>query len=108
MKDEDGKLFADPRSSLMGMPNNGNTVSEKEENNRGTAGSVSQNDIGTGDPATLYLREMGRASLLTKAEEVILSKQIESQQKVIRETMLEVPLLSLRSDNFAIKPSTKH
>lgn len=91
MKDEGGKLFADPRSSLMGMPNSGNTVSGKEEDNRGTVGSVSQNAIGTGDPATLYLREMGRASLLTKAEEVTLSKQIERHQKIIKEVILEIP-----------------
>jgi len=44
-----------------------------------------------GDSAILYLREMGKASLLTREEEVILSKQIEDWQKVIRETILEIP-----------------
>jgi RNA polymerase primary sigma factor len=44
-----------------------------------------------GDSAILYLREMGKVSLLTREEEVVLSKQIEDWQKVIRETILEIP-----------------
>jgi hypothetical protein len=44
-----------------------------------------------GDSAILYLREMGKVSLLTREEEVILSKQIEDWQKVIREAILEIP-----------------
>lgn len=43
------------------------------------------------DPDTQYLRDMGRASLLTKEEEVILSKRIEDWQKVIKESILEIP-----------------
>jgi len=44
-----------------------------------------------GDPAIVYLREMGKVALLTREEEVILSKQIEDWQKVIKETILEIP-----------------
>ncbi|MBD3184871.1 RNA polymerase sigma factor RpoD [Candidatus Poribacteria bacterium] len=44
-----------------------------------------------GDATTLYLREMGRSSLLTKEEEVLLSKRIEDWQKVILEALLEIP-----------------
>ncbi len=46
---------------------------------------------GIGDAAMLYLREMGKVSLLTKEEEVILSKQIEDWQEVIKESILEIP-----------------
>lgn len=56
-----------------------------------TAEADSDKGSGTGDPTTLYLREMGRTSLLTKEEEVLLSKQIENWQKVIREAILEIP-----------------
>ena len=45
----------------------------------------------TGNPDALYLREMGRSALLTKQEEVIHSKHIEDWQKVITESVLEVP-----------------
>ena len=46
---------------------------------------------GIGDSAILYLREMGKVSLLTREEEVILSKQIEDSQEIIKEIILEIP-----------------
>jgi RNA polymerase primary sigma factor len=46
---------------------------------------------GIGDSAILYLREMGKVSLLTREEEVVLSKQIEESQEIIKEVILEIP-----------------
>ncbi len=68
-------------------------VDDAESKMKGSNTSEADSDkgSGTGDPTTLYLREMGRTSLLTKEEEVLLSKQIENWQKVIREAILEIP-----------------
>jgi len=52
---------------------------------------ASERNSGSGDSAMLYLREMGKVSLLTREEEVILSKQIEDWQEIIKESILEIP-----------------
>ena len=66
------------------------TLESKKESH--DAKSEDPNKISrTGDSTTVYLREMGRASLLTKEEEVLFAKQIENWQKVIREAILEIP-----------------
>jgi len=44
------------------------------------------------DPVKLYLREMGRVPLLSKREEVQLSKRIEEGQRIIEEAVFEVPV----------------
>ena len=80
----------DSPSSLADRLKTGNFESGSEEKKHNVAGS--DKSLGTGDSATLYLREMGRVSLLTREEEVILSKRIENWQKVIREAILEIPL----------------
>lgn len=61
----------------------------------------------TGDSATLYLREMGRASLLSKEEEVLLAKQIESWQGTIRETILEIPSVLAEIKTLCTRASDK-
>jgi RNA polymerase primary sigma factor len=53
--------------------------------------TCSERGSGIGDSAIQYLREMGKVSLLTREEEVDLSKQIEESQEIIRETILEIP-----------------
>ena len=45
------------------------------------------------DPVKLYLREMGRVPLLTKKEEIQLSKRIEKGQRIIEEAIFEVPFV---------------
>ena len=44
------------------------------------------------DPVKLYLREMGRVPLLSKREEIQLSRQIEEGRRIIKETIFEVPV----------------
>ncbi|MFC1717842.1 RNA polymerase sigma factor RpoD [Candidatus Poribacteria bacterium] len=44
------------------------------------------------DPVKLYLREMGRVPLLSKKEEIHLSKKIEEGQRIIEEAVFEVPI----------------
>jgi len=53
--------------------------------------SCSERGSSIGDSAIQYLREMGKVSLLTREEEVDLSKQIEDSQEIIKEAMLEIP-----------------
>ncbi|MFC1715823.1 RNA polymerase sigma factor RpoD [Candidatus Poribacteria bacterium] len=65
--------------------------------------SIANKSAGTGDSATQYLREMGRAALLTKEQEVILAKQIEDQQEVIKEAILEIPFTLVEIREFCSK-----
>jgi len=51
-------------------------------------GKVSKID----DPVKLYLREMGRVPLLSKKEEIHLSKKIEEGQRIIEEAIFGVPI----------------
>ena len=44
------------------------------------------------DPVKVYLREMGSVSLLTKQQEVSLSKQIEEGHLKVEETIFETPI----------------
>lgn len=44
------------------------------------------------DPVKLYLREMGRVPLLSKKEEIQLSKRIEEGQRIIEEGIFKVPI----------------
>ncbi len=44
------------------------------------------------DPVKLYLREMGRVSLLSKKEEIHLSKKIEEGQRIIEEAVFGAPI----------------
>jgi len=68
-------------------------TTSQNKNSQNTANQESDKNSGAGDSATLYLREMGRAALLTKQEEVSLAKQIENCQKVILGTILEIPFV---------------
>jgi RNA polymerase primary sigma factor len=43
------------------------------------------------DPVRIYLREMGQAPLLSREEEIELSKQIELGQRTIQEAILTTP-----------------
>jgi RNA polymerase primary sigma factor len=44
------------------------------------------------DPVKLYLREMGRVPLLSKKEEIQLSKRIEEGQRIVEEAIFEVSI----------------
>jgi RNA polymerase primary sigma factor len=44
------------------------------------------------DPVKLYLREMGRVPLLSKKDEVQLSKEIEEGQRIVEEAIFELPI----------------
>ena len=44
------------------------------------------------DPVRVYLREMGRIPLLSKQQEVILSKRIEEAHRIVQEAIFETPL----------------
>lgn len=44
------------------------------------------------DPVRLYLREMGRVPLLSKKEEIQLSKDIEEGQRIVEEAVFKLPV----------------
>jgi RNA polymerase primary sigma factor len=86
------KTYEDLRFNSVDISEDRSIVVEERESDQGMANESSQKESGTsGDSTTLYLREMGRASLLTREEEVLLAKQIEKQQEIIKESILEVP-----------------
>lgn len=88
---EDVEIHGDSHSSPIDMLKTKEASVESKRKSSVTANAGPDKSSGTGDSATLYLREMGRASLLTKEEEVLLAKQIGNWQKIIRETILEIP-----------------
>jgi RNA polymerase primary sigma factor len=86
LEDEDPEVEADPIDAEEIddiIPN-----SEEDEYDIELAPDKSS---GIGDSAILYLREMGKVSLLTREEEVVLSKQIEDSQEIIKGVILEIP-----------------
>ena len=86
------KTYENLRFGSVDMSEDRSIVVEERESDQDMVNESSQKESGTsGDSTTLYLREMGRASLLTREEEVLLAKQIEKQQEIIKESILEVP-----------------
>ena len=58
-----------------------------------TAPRPGTNDIGLpGDPVGMYLREMGRTTLLTREGEVVLAKRIEAGRQTMLDGLRESPL----------------
>ena len=58
-----------------------------------TASRVGEDDIGLpGDPVGMYLREMGRKTLLTREDEVALAKRIEAGRQTMLDGLRESPL----------------
>lgn len=61
------------------------SISELDSN------SDAEKNSKTDDPVRIYLREMGQAPLLSREEEIELSKQIEEGQRIIQNAILETP-----------------
>ncbi len=79
-------------SGSMNEHGSQNTATENRSKEFNSEKENSDKDSGQlGDSTTQYLREMGKAPLLSKAEEVVLSKQIEKRQAIIRVSILETP-----------------
>ncbi len=71
-------------------------VKKKKET---TSGSISD------DPIRLYLKEIGRVSLISGDKEVFLARRIENGENIIEETILESSLL--RANFFKLMPKIK-
>ena len=86
------KIDDDSYSGSIDEHGSQNTATENKSKEFNSENENSDKDSGqSGDSTTQYLREMGKAPLLSKAEEVMLSKQIEKRQAIIRESILETP-----------------
>ena len=64
----------------------------KPESISGLDSDSNEKSSKTDDPVRIYLREMGQAPLLSREEEIELSKQIEEGQRIIQDAILETPL----------------
>jgi RNA polymerase primary sigma factor len=89
-KESDGENMSGDSLSDQ-VKKSGKKNGSKNDNVNTSKSHTNLSSNAAGDPTAQYLREMGRTSLLTKEEEVLLSKQIENWQGVIRESILEVP-----------------
>jgi len=68
-------------------------TSEQEKPTSGTAGNVSESDVGrTDDPVRMYLREMGSVELLSREGEIAIAKRIEAGREMMIGGICESPL----------------
>jgi len=102
-ENKDARLFNNSRSSLSSMSKTKKAASESKREGLVIANADPGKSSARGDSAALYLREMGRASLLTREEEVSLAKRIEDWQKVIKEAILEIPFALTEIRKFCNK-----
>jgi len=107
LEDSDMEVCDDSLSDLTSTSNAESATAENKERSHNSVSVDSERSSGTGDSMTLYLREMGRASLLTKEEEVNYSKQIEDWQEVIKEAILEIPFTLAEIREFCNKTLDK-
>lgn len=68
---------------------------------------TSQKDASIDDPIRLYLREIGKENLLTAEEEVILSKQMEDGENIIKKVIKNSGLLLPEVSNIMQKTFSK-
>jgi len=99
---DDIEVCDDFRSSPIDTPNTKDAAGDNKRS-LSTANVDFDRGSGMGDSTALYLREMGKASLLTREEEVLLAKRIEDWQKVIKEAILEVPFALTEIRRFCDK-----
>ena len=75
------------------------TKAATKKKKEGTSASVSD------DPIRLYLKEIGKVSLISGDKEVFLARRIETGENIIEETILESSLL--RANFFKLMPKIK-
>ncbi|HSR71383.1 MAG TPA: RNA polymerase sigma factor region1.1 domain-containing protein, partial [Kiloniellales bacterium] len=69
------------------------TEAAEDEDERGAAGNITDDDIGrTDDPVRMYLREMGSVELLSREGEIAIAKRIEAGREKMIGGICESPL----------------
>ncbi|MFO7914850.1 MAG: RNA polymerase sigma factor RpoD [Candidatus Krumholzibacteriales bacterium] len=59
------------------------------------------------DPVRMYLREMGKVSLLDREGEIRIAKQIESGNNMVLNTLFSMPMLTVELERFVEKLETE-
>lgn len=97
----------DPTHSSMNI-----SVEIEEEvehrSSRGTILGTDKSETSTDDPIRLYLREIGKESLLNAEQEVELSKQMEEGSMIIKEVIKSSGIVFKLFDNILKTLSEKH
>ncbi len=100
---KDAKTRGDLGSASTNVSRSKDDRSSSKPGELDVTSSISNANSSAGDSAALYLREMGKSSLLTKEEEVSLAQQIEDWQEVIKEAILEIPFALIEIRKFCRK-----
>jgi len=82
------------RVNAMGAGGPGEESSDADKGDRFLSSLLERepSDWSSDDPIKVYLREMGKVPLLTKQQEVALSKQIEKGHHIVRDAVLDTPM----------------
>jgi RNA polymerase primary sigma factor len=97
---EDGVEFFESRKKAELKIKAKNKREKKEEEKKK---KLFKTKVKYDDPVRMYLREMGKVSLLDREGEIRIAKQIESGNNMVLNTLFNLPLLTRELENFVEK-----
>jgi RNA polymerase primary sigma factor len=91
----------DSKGNGKGFPHSVMEVEPLEEKSEDVEDELEIADITTDDPVRLYLKEMGNISLLTREDEIEVSRAIEEGQEKVIKSLLSFPKITTMFEEIA-------
>ena len=101
--EEEEETFFDVDEELFNDGMNGEDSSEPEEEDYKRKITLNDKESSIDDPIRLYLREIGKENLLTAEQEVILSKQMEEGENIIKRIIRTSGMILPEFYNLAVE-----